>query len=222
MKTQALVLLSGGLDSVYNLYRAQKIWPGAVSTLFFHYGQKASVREQEASRYYAQMFKAPWRELDLEALFAGGRSALTSDQQGVPTSEVNIQSHGASLKTAAQVWVPNRNGVFLNVAAAVAETQEIPWIVPGFNREEASTFPDNSVEFIEATNHALQLSTLGRVQIQCFSQDLDKIAMVKELLDGEILLDRIWSCYLAQEKACGQCESCQRLARARDQQTTKE
>ena len=50
-------------------------------------------------------------------------------------------------ESAKNVWVPNRNGAFINIAASFCDAYEADYIVIGFNAEEAVTFPDNSTDF---------------------------------------------------------------------------
>ena len=212
MGTKAVVLLSGGLDSVYNLYRAIEKWPGQVGALFIQYGQRAAEPELKAARYFAELNNVPLQTVDLAPLFQWDQSALTSDRK-VPTSEVDIQSDSASESSAKQVWVANRNGVFLSVAAAFAEQLGADFVIPGFNREEAQTFPDNSVGYIEAMNQSLLFSTRNGVQVSCFSQDMDKVEIAKDSQRLGIDFGSLWSCYMAGPEPCGKCESCQRMER---------
>jgi 7-cyano-7-deazaguanine synthase len=214
METQAVVLLSGGLDSVYNLYAATQKWPGRVQALSIDYGQKAWPAEKKAAEFFSKTLQVPLSYLDLKALFLGGKSSLISSEKDIPTDEVDINSLEASEKTAEKVWVANRNGVLLNVAACVAEENGASFIVPGFNAEEAATFPDNSVDYIEKMNACLQLSTSNQVQIHCFSQSLYKLQIAQALKKQNVDFNQIWSCYYNGEKPCGRCESCQRFIRA--------
>ncbi len=212
-KYKAVVLLSGGLDSVYNLYAAEKRWPGQVRAVFFNYGQKAFEAEKKAATDFSNNLKIDLQVSDISSLFSGDKSSLTSSNQ-VPTDEVDIESAEASQASAKKVWVSNRNGVFLNIGACFAEKWGADFVVPGFNAEEAETFPDNSEEYIEKMNACLKMSTSNGVQIHCFSQKMQKSEIVKESLKLGVDLDRIWSCYHAGEKLCGKCESCQRFVRA--------
>ena len=213
METKAVVLLSGGLDSTVNLYSAFKEW-GDVLALSFHYGQKAFPQELKAATYFCGELGIPHKLMDLREIFSWDQSSLTQLGKDVPTDSVDIESESASKESAAAVWVSNRNGVFLNIAACVAESLKASFIVPGFNKEEAATFPDNSVDFIDATNRALSFSTANRVEVRCFTQKMDKEKIVQEALKLEIPLAKIWPCYHAGESRCGRCESCQRFERA--------
>jgi 7-cyano-7-deazaguanine synthase len=211
---QALVLLSGGLDSVYNLYMACRQWPGQVSAVHFNYGQKAHGPELLATQFFSDQLSVPLLCLNVSHLFTESVSALTQKDQSIPTSEVDIEDTTASIRSAKQVWVPNRNGILLNIAAGIAESRGIPQIIPGFNKEEAETFPDNSVEYIEKLNASLALSTKGPVQVHCFSQDLHKKEILAGLIEMSVPIDKIWSCYQSGDQPCGQCESCLRFKRS--------
>ncbi|MCL4167600.1 UNVERIFIED_CONTAM: hypothetical protein GTU68_011174, partial [Idotea baltica] len=195
MSIQAVVLLSGGLDSVYNLYRAHKKWGEGVVAVHYNYGQKAWAPELEAAKTFCSHLKVDLQVVDISSVFEGGKSSLTNQSNLIPTSEVDILSEAASIKSAEKVWVANRNGVLLNVAACLAEKLGASWIVPGFNAEEAATFPDNSVDYIEKMNACLKLSTANGVQIRCFSQAMQKSEIIKDLSQMNANIETLWSCY---------------------------
>lgn len=217
METKALVLLSGGLDSVYNLYMAHQKWPGQVEALFFDYGQKAAHREKEAASFFCGSLDVSLQFLDLKSVFKGGASALISGENQVPTDQVDINSLEKSQQSAEKVWVANRNGVFLNIGACWAEMKKAQFVVPGFNKEEAQTFPDNSQDYIQVLNASFKLSTQNGVQVYCFSHDMDKTQIYGSLAAMGASMEKIWACYHGGEEICGQCESCQRFLRAKAQ-----
>ena len=119
-------------------------------------------------------------------------------------------------KTADAVWVPNRNGVLIHLACAFAESTGASSVLVGFNREEAATFPDNSMAFMDSVNASLGYSTRGKVRLDSLTADFDKREIVAALrgLTKPFPFELVWSCYFAGEIPCGKCESCQRFARA--------
>ena len=129
-------------------------------------------------------------------------------------AEAELGDEKAELEAAKAVWVPNRNGVFLNVAAAYAEALGAGVVVAGFNREEARTFPDNSPEFVRRATAALALSTRSRVRIVSPTAKLSKSAIVRLGMELDAPLAHLWSCYGGAQRMCGSCESCARLLRA--------
>jgi 7-cyano-7-deazaguanine synthase len=105
-------------------------------------------------------------------------------------------------------------GIFLNVAAGMAESLEMDYVVPGFNLEEAQTFPDNSEAFLQALDQSLHFSTNQKVKTKCFTQHLNKTEIVKRACELGLDFSLIWPCYQSQLKWCGNCESCKRTLRA--------
>ena len=209
-----MVLLSGGLDSTVNLYWAHQQM-AEVYALTMDYGQKAFPKEKEWASYHCQKLGINHQVITVSAIFSGAESSLVNPQASIPQAEVDIESLQASQETAKSVWVPNRNGLFLNIAAAMAEKWGADFVIPGFNREEAETFPDNSQSFIEAINDSLKFSTLNRVKVHCYTTELLKTDIMKKAREFDISPEHMWSCYYAGDKPCGECESCQRFERAR-------
>jgi 7-cyano-7-deazaguanine synthase len=123
---------------------------------------------------------------------------------------------GDPLTALEEVWIPNRNGVLINVAAAYAEGYGCDTVVTGFNREEAEEFPDNSRDYVDRANLALALSTRNRVRVESFTIDLDKRAIIRLGIELKAPLSIVWSCYRSGERMCGRCASCARLRGAID------
>jgi len=211
---KAVVLLSGGLDSSVNAFIAASTHE-LVLALTFNYGQKAAKSEIRASANLAKHLGVRHQMVELPWFKDFNRSSLLVDSLTVPTgSDVSIDSQSQSEKTAKSVWVPNRNGIFLNIAAAYAEALDAEIIVPGFNKEEAATFPDNSQAFLDTITASLDYSTSNHVKAECFTTDLVKTEIVKKGESLKLPWNLIWPCYFSGDQWCGQCESCLRSKRA--------
>lgn len=216
VRSRSIVLLSGGLDSAANLaFCVKRDEP--VFALTALYGQRAAVREREAALALSRHFGIAHECVDLSWLGALGGSSLTTVAQSMPTLAANeLDDLRATRESARAVWVPNRNGVLIHVAAAYAERVGAGRVVVGFNREEAATFPDNSAAFILASNRALGFSTATGVEVFSYTVEWDKREIVSQLrdMDAEFPFHLIWSCYEGGTARCGRCESCMRFARA--------
>ncbi len=211
------MLLSGGLDSSANLAFARH-FDEPVLALTIDYGQKAAAREIRSSIAFANHFKIPHRILDLKWLGELGGSALTAGGVGIPHLSASDLDHlPTTQKTGSAVWVPNRNGLFINVAAAIAESKGIQQVVVGFNKEEAATFPDNSSQFLGVSTLALKYSTRNGVKVVSYTEMMNKVEIVEALknLPEPFPFEHVWSCYAGGETACGVCESCKRFERAK-------
>jgi 7-cyano-7-deazaguanine synthase len=217
VRVKSVVLLSGGLDSSANLALAVEL-DQVVCALTVDYGQRAAAREIQAARSLCEYYGVEHRMIDLKWLGALGGSALTDNSAAVPDpGAASLDDAGVTAQTARAVWVPNRNGVLINAAAALAERLGAKRVVVGFNREEAATFPDNSQAFLDALARSLEFSTANQVEAFCYTTALDKreiVARLRALSAPAFPFQKIWSCYQGGEIPCGQCESCRRLARA--------
>lgn len=214
MKKKAVVLLSSGLDSTVNLFAA-KDFADVVLALTFNYGQRAAEREIEHAASIAGFAGVPHKTIELSWFKDFTRSSLINRAVEVPVNQsVAIDDVRVSNETAKAVWVPNRNGIFLNIAAAFAESLGADWVVPGFNAEEAVTFSDNSEAFLLAATKSLAYSTANHVEVKCFTTSLLKTDIVRRGAELHVPFDLIWPCYFGGEKPCGVCESCQRFKRA--------
>lgn len=210
----AVVLLSGGLDSVV----AAALWldrGGAIALcLTMDYGQRAAEREAEAAANFCRRHRLVHQRLALPWLAALARqrgTALVDAARLLPTGTLSAPGDAQSAKA---VWVPARNAVFLAIAAAHAETLGAGVVVAGFNREEAATFPDNSAEFVAAGTAFLGLGAQPPVAVASPTLALDKPGIVQHARRLGLSPADLWSCYTEGPVPCGACESCLRSARA--------
>jgi len=203
---RSLALVSGGLDSIVSLACAVKE-RHIDSVLFFDYGQRARDSERVSSMNAANFYGLPFQDVDI-------RWMESLSPSGMQRSAAHAGESPDALTSLEDVWIPNRNGVFLNVAAAYAERSGCETIVTGFNLEEAREFPDNSADYVERVNRALELSTRNHVRVESFTVGLDKSAIIRLGLEMRAPLSIIWSCYRSGERMCGRCASCRRLRNA--------
>lgn len=203
MKVKSIVLLSGGLDSTVSASIArQKTAP--LFALTFDYGQRAARMELDAAQKICRSLKIKHKAIKLPFFEEFSRLML-------------LRSKNTDIKKAEKVeslWVPNRNGLFINIAACYAEYYGAGLIITGFNREEACEFPDNSAEFLEAVNESLRYSTLSRVKVESYVADLTKKEIYQLGIKHNAPLEFIYSCYLGEKEMCGKCASCKRLIEA--------
>lgn len=211
--TKSVVLLSSGLDSTVNLYEAREK-SRVVLALTFNYGQRAAERELQQASMIAENAGIPHKILDLRWFAEFTKTSLINRENDVPTTSVSIDDMKASSESAKAVWVPNRNGIFLNIGAAFAEGLGAKWIVPGFNIEEGATFPDNTQGYLDSLTEAFSFSTSNHVEAICFTTKLNKTQIVRRGRELGAPFNQMWPCYLSGAKPCGQCESCQRFDRA--------
>ena len=208
-RAQAVVLLSGGLDSMVTAALARE--QGFVlNALTIDYSQRHRI-EIEAARQIAQRLDAERHvvlPLDLRAF---GGSALT-DEIAVPK--------GGLEPGIPVTYVPARNLVFLSLTLAWAEALGARDIFIGVNALDYSGYPDCRPEFIAGFAALADLATKAGSEgagfrIHAPLQHLGKADIAREALRLGLEPGLSWSCYdpLEDGRACGQCDSC-RLRKA--------
>lgn len=212
--SKALVLCSSGLDSTYNLLRSKKEFQ-KVTAVFFDYSQKSSPQEYIHVKKLCQALNVDFIKIDLPWYRVLGSSLISRTQEITRFSSADEADKAGTPPE----WVPNRNGVFINAAAAVAESGGYGTIIIGINKEEATRYPDNTAQFLKKGEEFFRSSTLTHPKLISYTVDMMKDQIFTELMElaGQLgiknIKEYIWSCYDSYEKMCGKCESCLRLKR---------
>ena len=210
---KAVVLLSGGLDSVTTLAlaKSQGYECYAVS---FSYGQRHCA-ELNAAKKIADHYKvAEHKVINIDLGEIGG-SALTDNSIDVPKEE----TQGIPV-----TYVPARNTIFLSFALGYAEVLQANDIFIGVNAVDYSGYPDCRPEFIQAFQKMARLATKAGVEAEDEAEqvtihtpliDITKAQIIRMGTDLGVDYSLTVSCYDAdsQGRACGKCDSC-RLRRA--------
>ncbi|MFW5782184.1 MAG: 7-cyano-7-deazaguanine synthase QueC [Candidatus Muiribacteriaceae bacterium] len=213
---KAIALLSGGLDSVVSCYKAVCEDIDIIRCLFFDYGQKALEAEKKAAVFFSDAWDSKLEVIDLPFLKNITGTSLVNSTQTPQMTFRQLENDESTQQSMLSVWVPNRNGLFINIAASYCDSLHAERIIVGFNQEEAATFPDNTKSFLHGINSSLEFSTLENVKVIAPYIDCDKTEIVRQALDLGVPVRKIWSCYHSFEKMCGSCESCIRFKRALD------
>ena len=138
-----------------------------------------------------------------EILTQGGEASLGDNEISPPSGE-------SAFSDLPSTYVPFRNGVFLSIAAALAEKERCDAIFIGVVQEDGSGYPDCGAEFIGAFERALELGTSRdfHLRIKTPLVHLSKAQIVSLALRIGVPLELTWSCYEREDAACGLCDSC--------------
>ena len=208
MTKNAVVLLSGGLDSMVCAGLAREAGFSVVA-LTIDYGQRHRV-ELEAARIIAAALADRHVLLPLD-LRAFGGSALTGD--------IAVPKDGV-MPGIPVTYVPARNTIFLSLALGLAEASGARDIFIGVNALDYSGYPDCRPEFIaefeSLANHATKAGVEGKpFTIHAPLQHLTKadIAREAERLGLDAALSH--SCYdpAPDGTHCGRCDACRLRAK---------
>lgn len=201
MTKQALLLLSGGIDSA-TLLAKLKSEGYQITALSFHYGQKHSVELNYAKELANKYEVKEHLILDIpNESFSG--SALVNktinptkfnDYKNLPTEEVNS-------------YVPFRNIIFLSFALSIAESRNIHEIFIAVNKEDAINYWDCSVEFIEKMNIISKMNTSISIESPFINLSKKEVVLLGKNLGVDF--NQTISCYHPIDGVeCGSCLSC--------------
>ncbi|QSZ41786.1 7-cyano-7-deazaguanine synthase QueC [Sulfurimonas aquatica] len=202
MNKKAVCIMSGGMDSTLSAYMMQEEGYEIVA-VHFNYNQRT--QQKELSCFEAVCEKLNVKEkyvLDMSFFKDLGASALTDSTIDVPTTGVE---DGVPV-----TYVPFRNGIFLSMAAAIAEKESASVISIGVVEEDSSGYPDCRESYILSMQNAINLGTKDETNIEITMPlvRLKKSQIVQKSLELSVPLELTWSCYKNEEKACGVCDSC--------------
>ena len=194
------VLLSGGLDSTTALHWALRHHE-VVCALSFDYGSNHAARELACARWQAEHCGVPYHEIDLRPISAHLESALLSGADAIPTgdyAEVNMK----------QTVVPFRNGIFLAIAAGIAESKGAEGLVIAAHGGDHAIYPDCREEFMAAMSAAISHGTYANLQILRPFIASTKAEITATGADLGVDFAHTYSCYCGGELHCGQCSTC--------------
>jgi 7-cyano-7-deazaguanine synthase len=204
MSKKAIILLSGGLDSITVLALAQQQGFDCYA-LSFDYGQRHNA-ELKAAEEIAKTYQVIEHKVIKLGLGAIGGSALTDENIQVPdTPQAGIPV----------TYVPARNTIFLAFALGWAEVLKVRDIFIGVNAVDFSGYPDCRPEFIKAFQQLANLATKAGAEGEHFTIhtpliSLSKAKIIKLGINLGVDYAMTVSCYSAdgQGRACRVCDAC--------------
>jgi 7-cyano-7-deazaguanine synthase len=205
----AVCLVSGGMDSCVTAAIARRE-NDELAFLHVSYGQRTEARERRAFLELAEHFAVTKRlAVSIEYLKRIGGSSLTDSN--IPVAAANLASR--EIPTS---YVPFRNSHLLSIATSWAETIGAQRIYLGAVAEDSSGYPDCRPEFYEAFQRAIDIGTKPETRVEIVTPviHLRKSEIVQRGLELTAPLELTWSCYQADDRACGRCDSCALRLRA--------
>lgn len=211
---KALVLNSGGVDSTTCVGIAvDKYGKDNVITASLYYGQKHD-KELKCAEKVAEHYGVRHIERDISSVMEFAKDVCTLMKGG---DEIEHASYAEQIKEHGEgrvaTYVPFRNGLFLSIAAAVADSifpgEEVE-IYYGAHADDAAgrAYADCSPEFAKAMDEAINIGTYGNIHVIRPLIDMNKAEVVKTGLSLNVPYDLTWSCYEGGEKQCGTCGTC--------------
>lgn len=204
MSGKAIVLLSGGMDSLVVMAHANE-FHDEIITLHLTYGQNTAKKEKECFDRICDHYNVDEKHrevIDISFLSKIGGSSLTDTDIDVSTFEGDSDEIPSS-------YVPFRNTHILSMAVSLAEVKGADNIYIGANYEDSPGYPDCRPEYYEAFNELIKKGTKeGNITVHTpiILDKKEDIIKKAKLLNAPLELS--WSCYKSNDLACGVCDSC--------------
>ncbi len=197
---KVVVLLSGGLDSTTALHWAKR-HHDVVAALSFDYGSNHAEQELLCARWQAESLGIPYHEVNLKTIFSGMESSLLSGADAVPTGEYAEENMKSTV-------VPFRNGIFLAIAAGMAESLGVQGLVIAAHSGDHAIYPDCRPEFMQSMSEAICLGTYAGLNLIApfIGSNKAEIAAAGAALGVDF--SHTYSCYKGGETHCGLCATC--------------
>ncbi len=196
----ALIILSGGLDSTTLMHHLIKEKGFDLMAISFDYGQKHH-RELECAAWQCEQLGIPHQTISLDFINQLFESSLLKSGSDIPEGHYEDENMKSTV-------VPNRNMILISIASGYAISNKIENIFYGAHSGDHTIYPDCRPEFIQKLRETLALCDWQNVSLQAPFQDIDKTEIVKIGKNLDIDFTQTQTCYNGKEKACGKCGSC--------------
>lgn len=194
-----LVILSGGMDSTTMLYKY--LAEGhEVEAISFDYQQRHR-REIALAVETTSKLNIKHGIVDISFLGIISKSALTDPGHDVP------EGHYAD-ENMKQTVVPNRNMIFMSIAAAYALNNKFDAIAIGVHAGDHAIYPDCRSDFIKIMANAFLHCDWEKLELLAPFQDMDKGDIVSLGVSLGVDYSLTQTCYKGMDKPCGKCGSC--------------
>jgi 7-cyano-7-deazaguanine synthase len=172
--------------------------------LHANYGQRTEAKELACFHRLADHFQAEHRlVVAMTALHDIGGSSLTD--RSLPVHEGEPEEG-----TVPTSYVPFRNAHLLAAATSWGEVLGAEAIFVGAVWEDSSGYPDCRPVFYRAFEEAIRQGTRPDTRLRIVTPviEMSKAEIVRQGVALGAPFEHTWSCYQAEEQACGVCESC--------------
>ncbi|RAX56939.1 7-cyano-7-deazaguanine synthase QueC [Helicobacter monodelphidis] len=195
-----LVLFSGGIDSTTALFWSKQ--ETSTEALIFQYPSRHNIQECKRAIQICQATQVRYHILHLESIFRSFKSSLlVGSSEDIPQSQYDE-------KSLEKLVVPFRNGIFLSVAAGLAESLGADSLVLANHSGDHPIYPDCTREFIMAMNEAIWCGSGHKIRILSPFCDWDKNKIVQLGISLGVDYSMTYSCYTGNEKHCNMCPTC--------------
>lgn len=199
-RNRAVVLLSGGMDSVTALHWAAREHEIAAA-VSFRYGAKHNDRELPLAAWHAAQLRVAHVVIGLDFIGEHFSSDLLVGGGAIPKGHYEEESMKSTV-------VPFRNGIMLAAAAGFAESRGADALVIAAHAGDHAIYPDCREEFMASMGSAIRLGTYAGIELLRPFIAFSKADIVRLGAGLGVDFGRTWSCYVGGDVHCGECGTC--------------
>lgn len=193
-----VIVVSGGVDSITLLHDYRDRIALAVT---FDYGSNHNAREIPFARLHCERLGIPHLVINLDFMARHFQSSLLQGADAIPEGNYDDDNMRSTV-------VPFRNGIMLSVAAGLAETHNLKYVMLANHGGDHAIYPDCRPEFIDAMSQAIEAGTYSRTQVLAPYTNITKADISARGHQLGINYAETWSCYKGGEHHCGRCGTC--------------
>ena len=194
----SVIIVSGGMDSITLLYEYKERIALGVS---FDYGSNHNAREIPFAELHCRRLGIPHLTIPLDFMHRYFRSSLLEGAEAIPEGNYDDDNMKSTV-------VPFRNGIMLSIAAGLAESRGLHYVMMANHGGDHTIYPDCRPAFVDAMSQATEVGTYVGVQVLAPYTQITKTDIARRGAALGIDYTETWSCYKGGERHCGKCGTC--------------
>ena len=194
----SVIIVSGGMDSITLLYEYKERIALGVS---FDYGSNHNAREIPFAELHCRRLGIPHLTIPLDFMHRYFRSSLLEGAEAIPEGNYDDDNMKSTV-------VPFRNGIMLSIAAGLAESRGLHYVMMANHGGDHTIYPDCRPAFVDAMSQATEAGTYVGVQVSAPYTQITKTDIARRGAALGIDYTETWSCYKGGERHCGKCCTC--------------
>ena len=198
MNKDSVLIVSGGMDSITMLYEYKERIALGIS---FDYGSNHNTREIPFAAMHCERLGIKHIVINLGFMHQYFKSSLLEGAEAIPEGNYDDENMKSTV-------VPFRNGIMLSIAAGVAESNGLKYVMMANHGGDHTIYPDCRPEFVSAMSEATRLGTYPGIEVLAPYTGITKSDIARHGKTLGIDYAETWSCYKGGEHHCGKCGTC--------------
>ena len=186
------------MDSITMLYEYKERIALGIS---FDYGSNHNAREIPFAAMHCERLGIKHIVINLGFMHQYFKSSLLEGAEAIPEGNYDDENMKSTV-------VPFRNGIMLSIAAGVAESNGLKYVMMANHGGDHTIYPDCRPEFVSAMSEATRLGTYPGIEVLAPYTGITKSDIARHGKELGIDYAETWSCYKGGEHHCGKCGTC--------------